>query len=100
MSRGLGAIQRRLVEILERHDGLLDTFELAAHAYDLTPSEVLSEAELVSVRRALRGLVRKGMIADLGRRGRRDGRQRWASLAAEARYEEPVKNTLGRYPRR
>lgn len=96
MSRGIGAIQRRLVETLEQHEGLLDTFELAAHAYGLNPdTALLEEAQLVAVRRALRGLARKGVIADLGRRGWSGGRRRWANLGAAARYRERTKAAFG-----
>ena len=95
MSRGPGAIQRRLIEILGQHEKLLDTFELAARAYDLDSVDALSEAQLVAVRRGLRGLARKGAIADLGRHWR-NGRQHWASVEAAARYHDRVKNIAGR----
>jgi hypothetical protein len=99
MSRGPGTIQRRLVEILERDQKLLDTFELAARAYDLSSNDqgriTLSDPQLVAVRRALRGLVRKGAIADLGRNWH-NGRKRWATVDAAARYHDRVKAVFGR----
>ena len=95
-------VQQRLIAILEEHDGPLDTIELAAGVYQINPDETgqtnLSAAQLVSVRRALRGLANRGVIGDLGRRGWHDGRQRWASVKVTERYRQARAEVLRRYP--
>ena len=82
MSRGRGAVQRRLLATLNAEERPFKTFELAACAFDVQPDDqgdiFITDAELVSTRRALRKLVREGAIYDLGRHYP-DGRQRWAS---------------------
>jgi len=65
MSRGYGSLQRRILEVVA--DGLVrTTARLAADAYDVKPSEDgitrLSDAQLVTVRRALRSLTKKGSV--------------------------------------
>ena len=71
MSRGTGRIQQELLAILDRHSGALDTFDLAAKAYALQPGKdgviELTDAHLVSARRALQGLARADKIYRLGR---------------------------------
>lgn len=98
MHQGQGAVQRRLIAILEENGKLLDTFELAAGAYRVEPDAAgqisLSAAQLVSVRRALRGLVNQGAIADLGRHWH-NGRQRWASLPAAKQYRQRTRKAFG-----
>jgi hypothetical protein len=65
MSKGMGRIERALVAILEARTKVVDTFELAADVYEI-PSDagvtVISEAQLVSVRRALASLTKAGKI--------------------------------------
>ncbi len=82
MSRGPGSVERCLQAILETADRPLDTIELAARAFDAAPTAdgyvLVTEAQVVSVRRALGRLKRKGKAFDLGREFR-DGRRRWAS---------------------
>jgi hypothetical protein len=82
MSRGRGAVQRRLLASLNAEERPFETFELAACAFDVQPDNqgdiFVTDAELVSTRRALRKLVREGAIYDYGRHYP-DGRQRWAS---------------------
>src|SRR5215216_3723479 len=99
MSRGLGKIQHRLIKILRAHPGHLDTFELTARVYELSPDErghvVLSHVQVGAVRRALRALVNKGIIATVGRHWR-GGRQHWANPEAAARYHERVSTVFGR----
>ena len=89
MSRGPGKLQRRLLAILEEDEGLIDTYELTARAFDYEPDEtgqiMLSDARLVSVRRALSGLVRTGKLHDLGRHWRR-GRKHWGNERTALRY--------------
>jgi hypothetical protein len=87
------------MEILQERDGLLDTFEIAASAYGVVPDEEgtigLSRAQVVAVRRALRGLSQKGIAVDMGRRWH-DGRRRWGSTKAAERYQERVRTVFGR----
>jgi hypothetical protein len=79
MSKGPGHIQRELLAILGRHSHCVDTFDLAAEVYALQPGEdgvtMLSDAHLVSVRRALRGLQRARKVYRLGH----DKRRLWAN---------------------
>jgi hypothetical protein len=86
MSRGMGWIERTVLEIFAVEPGPLSTFELAARLFDEAPVDsdglrLLDRAQLVSVRRALLSLAKKGHLA--GRRGYRDG-QRWAPAATWA----------------
>ena len=79
MSKGLGNIQRKLVAALEQSTEALDPFALAARVYRLRPRKggptIVSDAHLVSVRRALRSLEKVGKIYRVGRLGR----TQWAS---------------------
>jgi hypothetical protein len=87
MSRGMGWIERTILEIFAVEPGPLSAFELAARLFDEAPVDsdgfrLLDRAQLVSVRRALLSLARKGHLS--GRRGYHDGRQRWAPPATWA----------------
>ena len=91
MSRGPGNIQRRLLALIESDaDVLHSTYDLAADVYDVQPNahdkRLLTEAQVSSVRRALSELAKQGKIS--GRRGWHDRRQRWATPAAWAKYDE------------
>ena len=68
MSRGLGAIQRRLQSSLEAEpERRFTVVELAGRAY---PGEVVGRAQLVSVRRALGGLTFESCrVSKLGKKG-------------------------------
>jgi hypothetical protein len=98
MSRGLGAVQRRILEILSAEDGLIDTLEIAGRVFDCAADAhgvvLISPAQAVSVRRACRGLVEAGKIADLGRHWH-NGRQRWANTEAAERYRARVAAVFG-----
>ena len=89
MSRGAGKLQRRLLAILEEDEDLIDTYELTARAFDYEADAdgqiTLNEVHLVSVRRALSGLVRTGKLLDLGRHWR-GGRKHWANERVALRY--------------
>jgi hypothetical protein len=81
MSRGYGIVQRRLLAVFQEATSQpIDTITLAARAYGVTPDRdgimMVSDAQLVTVRRALRNFAKKGAIVDLGRNFR-DGRRRW-----------------------
>jgi hypothetical protein len=63
MSRGFGKIERAILDVLEKDDRLVDTFTLAAIAFGLAACDgkiVVTDAQLVSVRRALRSLEARG----------------------------------------
>jgi hypothetical protein len=98
MSRGHGAIQRRLLDVLSDQDRLIDTIELAALTFEVQPNDagqcVVNDAQIASVRRALGRLKREGKVIDLGRNWRH-GRRCWASPAAAERYYRRVKIVFG-----
>jgi hypothetical protein len=69
MSKGHGAVQRRLLSALEESPRHFEVFELAGLVYDVPPdkdgcysADVLTEAMLASVRRALARLTDEGQI--------------------------------------
>ena len=82
VSKGLGAVQRRILERLNSERRLFDTFELAADAFCIEPDDLgrrlVTDSAVVSTRRALENLPRKRLAFSFGRAWR-DGRQRWAS---------------------
>ena len=69
--RRYGALQRRLLAILNAEDRVFETYTLVAGAFDVKADEdglrLISTAQMSAVRRALRGLVRDGAVIDLGR---------------------------------
>jgi hypothetical protein len=83
MSRGRGKVQRRLLDILNADDRAFETFELTAQVFGVAPDErgqiLVTDAQLVAVRRALQRLACERVIRSFGR-GFRDGRRRWANL--------------------
>jgi hypothetical protein len=85
MSRGLGKLQRDLLEILEVNTGEIDTLTLAALAYQAEPGvttlyrDRITDAHHAAVRRALRNLHKRGLVVELGRRYRCNCCH-WASL--------------------
>lgn len=89
MSRGLGKLQRDLLQLLEQSDAPIDTFNLAADAYKLEPDEanriLLNNAQLAAVRRALTGLARAERIMQL-EGSFRFGRAHWANIRVGLRY--------------
>jgi hypothetical protein len=83
MSRGLGKLQRELLETLEGTDKAIDTITLAAIAYQAEPGaamdrDLVTDAHHAAVRRALRSLHKRGLVVDLMRHAS-DGRRHWAS---------------------
>jgi hypothetical protein len=90
MSRGLGKLQRDLLEILEESDQEINTITLAAIAYRIQPDETgfrgINDAQHAAVRRALRGLHKRGLVVELGRR-HRCNRCHWASLKVGLPYQ-------------
>ena len=92
VSRGPGNIQRRLLALIDSDAEVLrSTYDLAADAFDIHPNgdgeRLLTESQVSSVRRAL-GLLAKNSGKISGRRGWADRRQRWATAAAWAKYDE------------
>jgi hypothetical protein len=89
MRQKLGVVQRCILYVLAEQDRLIDTIELTALAFDVHSNDagqyLVNDAQVVSVRRALRKLSRAGKVVDLGREWR-DGRRRWATPAAAERY--------------
>ena len=71
MRRGYGALQRKLLAILNAEDRVFETYTLVADAFDVKADEegsrLISTAQVSAARRALRGLVRDGAVIDLGR---------------------------------
>jgi hypothetical protein len=97
MSRGMGRIQRRLLDSLPEQIKPVSTFEFAAIAYRLTPNAenvtVVTEAQLSAARRSLFRLAQAGLISSS--RGFRDRRQRWATLEVwNAYYDQMEKAGL------
>ena len=69
MRRGYGALQRRLLAILNTEDRVFETYTLVADAFDVKADEdglrLISTAQMSAARRALRGLVRDGAAIEL-----------------------------------
>jgi DNA-binding MarR family transcriptional regulator len=93
MSKGLGAIQRRVLDELARV-GRTDTFELTAAVFGVTPAEdgsrLLSQAQLSSVRRAVRKLEELGFITRSFRRSNRS-RKELLSVMEQGRFVEFIR---------
>jgi hypothetical protein len=77
MSRGLGRIERAVMEVFQsKADSVIDSIEVAAL---IAGRNTVTVSEDSSCRRALRTLARQGKIVDLGRDGHRYHR-RWYAL--------------------
>ena len=89
-SRGYGALQRRLLAILNAEDRVFETYSLVADAFDVKADEdglrLISTAQISAARQALRGLVRDGAVIDLGRHCP-NARRHWCSKRAELLHE-------------
>jgi len=80
MSRGLGRLQRRLLELFEQDPGAYSTaLDLAVILYDVKPNNdgmrLVTSAQHSAVNRALIGLYKRGKIRRDGFRS--NGRQGW-----------------------
>ena len=87
----MGTVQRAALEALQGA-GMLDSIAVAAQVYGHNP---VTEAEAVSVRRALRSLAKSEQIADMGR-GFRSGRRMWALPERAATYQNRVRVVFGK----
>src|SRR6516164_11272601 len=87
--RGYGALQRRLLAILNAKDRVFEPYTLVADAFDVKADEdglrMISTAQMSAARRALRGLVRDGAVIDLGR-NYPNTRRHWCSKRTELLY--------------
>ncbi|MBR1237732.1 hypothetical protein [Bradyrhizobium sp. AUGA SZCCT0182] len=97
MSRGLGRIQREVLALIAARrirdkECDLDTYQLTRLVYDVKPDENdfhrLTDAQVVAVRRALRGLERAGMVARLYRTSQ--NREVWATAERAAQHEREM----------
>jgi hypothetical protein len=91
LSRGMGWLQRKVLEILQSKDRLFDTFEITATVFEIErdkhDNRWVTDAQHAAVRRTLAGLVRQNKALSLGRRWP-DGRQRWANIQFDMRPDE------------
>ena len=89
-SRGYGALQRRLLAILNAANRVFETYSLVADAFDVKADRdgvrLISTAQMSAVRRALRGLVRDGAVIDLGRHYP-NTRRHWCSKRTELSHK-------------
>ena len=85
MSKGYGAVQRRVLETLERTGACGSTLLLAMAAYGLRGDlgyRSITETQLAAVRRALAGLCKAGLVV-AGPRGSNGSRYWRASASTE-----------------
>jgi hypothetical protein len=72
MSKGYGQIQRKVLAELAARPDAIELFDLAATVYAVKPNKdgmhLVNDAQLVSVRRALRGLEKAGKAYRIARR--------------------------------
>jgi hypothetical protein len=87
MSHGLGVIQRGCLEVLALNKS--DVLDSIAIAGLVVGRQTITEAEHVSVRRALRKLAKAGLVIDLGR-GFRQGRRHWALPETAAEWYRTI----------
>ena len=88
MSRGAGWVERAILDALSRNT-VLDTFQVTAAVFDCRPQRgivTVSDAQLASVRRALRNLEKQGQVAGARVFGRK--RRLWSLPAAGATPSE------------
>src|ERR671932_1013940 len=96
MSRGLGKVQRSVMDVLSRGGGLT-SFDLAAQVYRVPVRAdgrwSVSNAQRAAVRRALSSLQRRGLTFQCGRN--RQGRAAWMTREQAERYAESMPAVLG-----
>jgi hypothetical protein len=88
--RRYGALQLRLLAILNAEDRVFETYTLVAAAFDVKAGKdglrLITMAQMSAARRALRGLVRDGAVIDLGR-NYPNTRRHWCSERTELLHE-------------
>jgi hypothetical protein len=85
MSRGLGKIQQKLLEMFEKNSQqVISTFNAAGYVYE---TATLDDSQLSSIRRALRKLKASGHIKALGHNSL--GRKCYAHTAWRQNYRVP-----------
>lgn len=86
MSRGIGATQRAIMEFFQRDpERMCTAIELAC---EITGKNPCDYSATVNVRRALRSLAARGVLACPQKRGWANGRKRWALPATAEAYRE------------
>lgn len=92
MSRGFGAVQKRVLEMFAASpDWMPDSIEVACAVFECNP---VSISQVVNVRRALRSLAAAGAIVNMQRRWI-GGRRKWCLPARAAAYHERVRIVFG-----
>ena len=92
MSRGFGAVQKRVLELFAASpDWMPDSIEVACAVFECNP---VSISQVVSVRRALRSLAASCAIVGTQRIWR-GGRRRWCLPARAAAHHERVRVVFG-----
>jgi hypothetical protein len=85
MSRGLGRVERDVLEVFQNHaERTINSIEITAL---IVGRDTVTESEASSCRRALRSLARQGKIVDLGRTGCRFGRRYYALPDRAAKHQ-------------
>ena len=96
MSRGLGKVQRSVMDVLSWGDGLT-SFDLAAQVYGAItlPDNrwTVSNAQRAAVRRALASLQRRGLTFQCGRT--HQGRAVWMTREQAERHAARIPEMLG-----
>ncbi len=91
MSRGLGALQRRVLSTLAARGSYALSLDVAATVF---ATSSVTPAQDAATRRALRGLAARGLVVRLPNKFRR-GQHAWASPDAAAAYQRRVSATFG-----
>lgn len=94
MSRGLGSVQRRVLDTLSSSTTMMATIDIVGEVFGKT---VVSQAEAVSVRRALRKLVATGKI-DRFRSVWQDRNHRYGSYDVVDEYRQRCVAAFGKSP--
>lgn len=80
MSRGPGAVMRAALRAVEQAGELIESQEVARQVFGHATIADVPPSQAASVRRALRALVRRGEIEELGRDWE-GGRRKWGTHA-------------------
>ena len=96
MSRGPGWLQMRIVELVSASDTMMRTIDICADVFGTTS---ITPAQAVSVRRALRNLVKTGTILRVDGSWS-DRNIRFGTPAIVKAYDERVANIFGRRTRK